>query len=88
MNPGDYCLVAKQLLVDLVIFYRIQVIEINIPPLRERREDIRLLVEHILSRYDKENYRRDAQSDQLASRRDRQVPEDPPSIVAAENAKI
>jgi len=32
------------------LFYRIQVIEINLPPLRERREDIRLLIEDILKR--------------------------------------
>ena len=32
-------------------FYRINVIPINVPPLRERREDIPLLVEHFLQQY-------------------------------------
>jgi transcriptional regulator with PAS, ATPase and Fis domain len=32
-------------------FYRIGVIEINVPPLRERKEDLPLLIEHILEQY-------------------------------------
>lgn len=37
------------------LYYRLNVIEIRIPPLRERKEDIVLLVSHFLKRYTEEN---------------------------------
>jgi len=37
------------------LFYRLNVITIDLPPLRNRREDIPLLAQHFLDRYSKEN---------------------------------
>ncbi|GAB6145735.1 sigma 54-interacting transcriptional regulator [Desulfocicer niacini] len=34
-------------------FYRINIIPIKLPPLRERKEDLPLLIDHFLSKYDK-----------------------------------
>ena len=36
------------------LFYRINVIPISLPPLRERREDIRLIAEHFLQKYNEQ----------------------------------
>lgn len=36
------------------LFYRLNVIQIKLPPLRERKEDIPLLVDHFLKKYSKE----------------------------------
>ncbi len=36
------------------LFYRLNVIEIKVPPLRERKEDLKLLAQHFLEKYSKE----------------------------------
>jgi Nif-specific regulatory protein len=40
------------------LFYRLQVVEITVPPLRERREDVPLLADHFLKRFIRETGRR------------------------------
>ncbi len=39
------------------LFYRINVIPIHVPPLRERKKDIPLLVDHFINKYNKEHNR-------------------------------
>lgn len=41
----------------LDLLYRLQVVEIHLPPLRERKEDIKPLCEHFLAKYSAENGR-------------------------------
>jgi DNA-binding NtrC family response regulator len=40
------------------LFYRINVVSLQVPPLRRRSEDIPLLVSHFLERYNRLNYKR------------------------------
>ncbi len=41
------------------LYYRLNVVPISVPPLRERPEDIRVLAEHFLEKFQKENGLRD-----------------------------
>ena len=39
------------------LYYRLNVVTVHLPPMRSRREDIPLLIDHFLQRYNKENAR-------------------------------
>jgi two-component system response regulator HydG len=39
------------------LFYRLNVVTINVPPLRERREDIHLIAQHFLNMFAKKNHK-------------------------------
>ena len=45
------------------LYYRLKVIEIKLPPLRERKEDIELLIEYFLKKYSKPNQKLIAQTE-------------------------
>ena len=50
------------------LYYRINVVSIFIPPLRDRREDIPLLVDHFLSQFNRENKRNMTMSPEALSK--------------------
>lgn len=39
------------------LYYRLNIVSLHIPPLRERREDILPLIDHFLKKYSKENFK-------------------------------
>src|SRR3954464_10665236 len=51
-KPLEAAVAARQFREDL--FYRLNVVRVHIPPLRERREDVRLLVNYFLKKFAKE----------------------------------
>ncbi len=59
--PLNDMVVDKQFRQDLL--YRINTVEIRVPPLRERTEDIPLLIDHFLARYSKKYKRQDIKVD-------------------------
>ncbi len=64
------------------LFYRLNVVMMSIPPLRERKEDIPALIDHFLKRYAEENGKEIAGSQQRGAGRPAQVrlPRERPGI--------
>jgi DNA-binding NtrC family response regulator len=54
---ADLCRLVQENKFREDLYYRLNVISIALPPLRERREDIPLLLEHFLRKYGQENGR-------------------------------
>jgi nitrogen regulation protein NR(I) len=55
-KPLEQAVAARQFREDL--FYRLNVVRIHIPPLRERREDVRLLVNYFLKKFARDQHSR------------------------------
>ncbi len=53
----DPALAVRQRMLRKDLFYRLNVVSIRIPPLRQRRSDIPLLVKHLLDRYNAQTER-------------------------------
>ena len=54
-KPLEQAVASRQFREDL--FYRLNVVRVHVPPLRERREDIRLLVNYFLEKFARDQHR-------------------------------
>lgn len=66
-EPPEQAITEKRLRSDL--YYRLSVAQINIPPLRERKDDISALVQFFINRYNKEKGKQITSIDNEVARR-------------------